>query len=204
MGFQQSINAGLAAAGTVGKITESVKAQKETAAAAKSQEALALQEKENRMQKQSFTESAEVNKESRDLAAETVENYKALLSAEETNEIAQSAYREQLKKDGEFINEKRSRYTEGEKKGKFMNKTDKAKELVKRRHDLERLETAAREARDNLEALQRQKADLKDRFAIVNARNEYNTKTYKDFGYKSSSARLEVTGALLEAGKEHK
>ena len=158
-----------------------------------------LTEKINTKQKESLTESAEVHKQMTDLVKETDTNREAIVNANDTLKEADTAYKNKLSETEAFINEKHSRHTEGEKKGKFMSKADKAQELIKRQHDIEKLGTAAQEAQKNLEALVKQRSDIKDRLAIVNARNDYNKKTYGKYGYNSKADfGLQVVGASIE------
>ena len=108
-----------------------------------------ISEKINTNQKESFDESIKVNAESKNIAREAEENHKAIDQAKADRTAAEIAYEKKLDETEAFINEKHSRHTEGEKKGQFMSKADKAKELTKRRHDVKELEKAAKEAQEN-------------------------------------------------------
>lgn len=83
-----------------------------------------------------------------------------------------------------FKEEKHSRYSDGEKKGKFMSKKDKEAEIIKRQHDVDRLKIAADETDVNLQAITAQRVALGQRFKMLNIENKYNKDTYGKYGYE--------------------
>lgn len=72
--------------------------------------------------------------------------------------------------------------------GRFMSKEDKKKEIIKRRHDLKKMQTAMNETTKQLTALQTQRDEIKNYIDAVNARVSVAEKQLKHYGYKAPTA----------------
>lgn len=162
-------------------------------------------DKQHTLQRESFDESIKVNAESKNIAREADENNKAIGEARANKLAAEIAYEKKLDETEAFINEKHSRHTEGEKKGQFMSKADKAQELVKRRHDIEKLKTAQDEAQKNWKAMYKQRSDIKARLDLIMSREAYNSKKYEKYGYNSNSGKYnEFSKMVIDETALHK
>ena len=145
--------------------------------------------------------TSSMQKESIDNNQQLLDNVAETTGKEEMQKADTQRMKEASQSLKDFKNEKHSRYSEGEKKGKFMSKEDKKKEIKTRRHDLAMMRKAISERETQITGLKAQRQMIQSTILAHSKKNEIYKRTLGKNGYKEP-ADVQQSSFYSEGGKK--
>lgn len=145
--------------------------------------------------------TSSMQKEKIDNNQQLLDNIKDTAVQEQMQEVEAQRVKDAAKSLKDFRNEKHSRYSEGEKKGKFMSKEDKKKEIKNRRYDLFMMRKAIAERESQITGLKAQRKMIESSILAHSKKNEIYKKTLGKNGYKEPTD-VEQSSFYSEGGSK--